>query len=265
MGVSEHADRNLTRDRTAMEMQRATEVVRVPEEERLLVSLGHIGGALLSDTSVEVILRSVAEGTQTAVECADIVSVTMSRGKGLYTPVATGEVARKLDSVQYESKEGPCLEALSTGAVVNAVLEAKKSHWPAFVGAALAEEIRSMLSMPLQAREQRIGALNIYSRDDRTISERDLCTATVLARQASVVLANALAFSRVAGMNDQLHEAIRTRDMIGQAKGILMERQGCDPDTAFDMLRRASQRENRKLRDVAADLVRSTQHRRPGR
>lgn len=77
----------------------------------------------------------------------------------------------------------------------------------------------------------------------------------LLARNGGVLMANAVAYQNASRLNAQLHEALATRDLIGQAKGVLMERESCDADRAFDMLRRASQRSNKKLHNVAADLL----------
>ena len=112
-----------------------------------------------------------------------------------------------------------------------------------------------MLSTPLAVGDRRLGSLNLYSRSVEVFPPVAVAAAQVLAHQASVVLANAVAYATASVLNDQLREALASRDVIGQAKGILMARERCTPDEAFDILRRGSQRTNHKLRDVAQHLV----------
>ncbi len=112
-----------------------------------------------------------------------------------------------------------------------------------------------MLSTPLALRERTLGSLNLYSRTEESFAPAEEQAAQAFAGQASVVLTNATALATSAMVNDQLREALVTRDVIGQAKGILMARQGCSADEAFDVLRRASQRANRTLADMAEELV----------
>ena len=108
--------------------------------------------------------------------------------------------------------------------------------------------------VPLTVRDEAVGALNLYSRDQHGF---DTCeeVALMFAAQAALALSNAGVRDATKSPAHHLSEAIASRDVIGRAKGILMAREGCSADEAFDMLRRASQRENRKLRDVAADMA----------
>jgi GAF domain-containing protein len=114
-----------------------------------------------------------------------------------------------------------------------------------------------VLSTPLAARGQHLGALNLYSRTRAGFEQTAEETARLFADQASVVLANAEPFGAVDGLNAQLREALVTRDVIRQAEGILMARHRCNADEAFDLLREDSERSDKKLRDVARQLVES--------
>jgi AmiR/NasT family two-component response regulator len=109
----------------------------------------------------------------------------------------------------------------------------------------------------LVTRNQVTGALNLYSLTQSFDSD-DLAVAEAFATQAAVALRNAETYQRTRDLVDRLNEALASRDVIGQAKGILMAQARCDPDEAFDILRAESQRRNVKLRDVAAGLVRRT-------
>lgn len=103
--------------------------------------------------------------------------------------------------------------------------------------------------------DETLGALNVYSQNVRALASEAVSVARQLANQASVVLLNAAAFEPAELTNHQLSEALKTRDLIGQAKGLLMARQDIDAGAAFDILRRASQRTNRRLREIATELL----------
>jgi GAF domain-containing protein len=222
----------------------------------LALVLLKMGGLLLSDLTVDTVLELATELTERTVRSASAVSVTLVRDDGAQTPNASEPVARDLDAVQYKADEGPCLEAYAERVVINQSFKEEGSRrWPAFRDAAKAHGIESILSVPLLAGNRAFGALNVYSREPAAFDRTEVATASLLAAQAAAVLANAVAFADASAVNDQLREALESRDLIGQAKGILMERETCDAEAAFVILRRASQRTNRKLREVAAELV----------
>ena len=118
------------------------------------------------------------------------------------------------------------------------------------------------MSTPLVSCNTTYGALNVYTRKPEDFSTVDIELAGLLADQASVVVANATALIEASMLNEQLQVAVESRQLIGEAKGILLEREGCTREEAFDMLRRASQRENRKIRDIAEEIVRNAERRR---
>jgi transcriptional regulator with GAF, ATPase, and Fis domain len=223
------------------------------EDPPLEAVLVQIGGVLLNEVTVDRVLELVTELTARTVSSAAAVSVTLERDKRPFTPHASDDVARQLDDVQYDTNAGPCLDALTQHHPVSGVFDG--SRWPAFEAAAIEAGMKSVLSLPLVAGDKSLGALNLYSRSSDSFDETEQTTASLLAQQGAAVLANAVAFTDAAMLNEQLMTALETRDLIGQAKGILMIRESCDADAAFDVLRRASQRLNQKLRDVAAAVV----------
>jgi GAF domain-containing protein len=148
------------------------------------------------------------------------------------------------------------VEATRTGQEITVVIPS--SVWPHFSEQAGQAGVQSVWSLPLNLRDRTTGALNLYSTTRRSWDDPAAGAARGLARQAAVVLANATTLMTVQLRNQQLQQAVESRDLIGQAKGILMARQSISADEAFDILRRASQRANWKLRDIAADLVAGT-------
>jgi len=116
--------------------------------------------------------------------------------------------------------------------------------------------VESSLSLPLRVADESLGAMNLYARVPDGFSDDDESIGVELAATASIVLANASAYWQAAQLGEQLSEAMRSRAVIEQAKGILMARSPeLTADEAFGMLRHASQRENVKLRDIAQRIV----------
>ena len=131
----------------------------------------------------------------------------------------------------------------------------RDERWPFFARAAMDEGFKSVLAIPLHPVSDAIGALVLYSSSVDAFDGEVEGLATRLARQAAIAIANSGALVNSEESNDQLREALASRDVIGQAKGILMERSDVTADEAFDEMRAQSQRDNRKLRDVANDIV----------
>jgi GAF domain-containing protein len=115
--------------------------------------------------------------------------------------------------------------------------------------------VRSVLAVPLVASDRPLGALNLYSRTAEGYSDADEETAVLFSEQAAVACANAEVYWRTYALTEHLREALESRDVIGQAKGILMARRGCTPDAAFEALRKVSQHRNIKLRQIAEQVV----------
>lgn len=222
-------------------------------------SLARMAGFLLTEDTLDVVLERVVSLAKSTVPAVCAASVTLQEDGRRRTSNFTDDVALRLDSVQYGGDEGPCLHAIESNKVVSVVLSEQRHRWPAFVDSALESGIESVLSTPLSLSGGAIGALNLYSDHKSGFDDRQHDLAGQFAEQAAVVLANTLAYNSATRLNDELRQAVETREIIGQAKGIIMAQRKCTSDEAFDVLRRASQRTNRKLRDIATDLVASVE------
>jgi GAF domain-containing protein len=121
----------------------------------------------------------------------------------------------------------------------------------------------SSLSIPLQVRGETLGALNLYSKTLSAFEGTGAANADLFGEHAAVAVANAYTFANALRLSENLKEALKSRELIGEAKGILMAREGVTEDEAFEMLRRASQRANLKLRDIAQELVNKIEARKP--
>ena len=231
------------------------------DDQGLSAQFATLTRALVADTTVGAVLHRVVTAALTIVPGADLVSVTLRDANGSFdTPVHTDPVASELDDVQYRSGQGPCIDAARPDGPAYAASDdlAVETRWPAFTHAATDNGLAAVLSTDLIPTLQPAipgGALNIYSRHPHGLRAADRHAALLLASHAALALAHTRS-SELADLHTQrLHRAIETRDVIGQAKGILMARRGMTADEAFDVLRRTSQDLNMKLVDLARTLT----------
>lgn len=230
-------------------MIREAEAAEVPRRD-----FGDLTGFLISEASLEELLQQVVTLARRSVPGADSVTVSLNKEKGYETPTATDDLGLELDLVQYKLDEGPCVHALKTHEVVCFQVD-EHDPFPRFAEEAESRFVTAVLCTPLHAGEKGIGALNMYSGSVAVFPEEQVETARLFAQQASVILANGLAYKSSVTLNMRLQEALLSRDIIGQAKGLIMARENCNGDEAFGRLRVLSQRENRKLRTVAEEMV----------
>ncbi len=215
---------------------------------------------LLAATTVYEVLDHVVTAGLAVVEGADMVSVTVRGEDGKFnTPVDSSPLAVELDELQYRFDEGPCVEAARTPGpdVVASADLASGAEFPKWGPAAADAGVRSVLAVGLfpPGDEPRTAALNFYSFAAGGLDKSDRDVAIVLAAHASTALAATRATTASAIKAAHLEAALRSRDVIGQAKGILMERRGISEQEAFDVLRMASQSLNVKLATVAQTLA----------
>lgn len=197
------------------------------------------------------VLQAVCALAVAMVEGCEHASVSVADGRQTTTAAASGETAEQLDRLQYETGQGPCLEAIDAHAVFRIDDLRAETRWPRFSHRAVEEtSARSMLSFQLFRRSTTMGALNLSSDRPGGLGTDAEEFGTVFAAHAAVALA---------GAKDRanLEHAVETRQVIGEAVGMMMARQGVDAEAAFDMLRRASQRMNVKVRDIARRVVES--------
>src|SRR3954453_5594499 len=233
-----------------------------PEQSPLQRSLAELSTFLVSDQSVADSLTRVAALAVEAVPPARFAGITMMVDGRVTTQVFTDPTSPEIDQAQYKSGHGPCLDAFRTGAVIVVDSLDNDDRWPEFAAAATARGVRSMLSLPMVSGERSVGALNFYAGAEGAFGETEAGIGRLFAAQATVVLVNAQAYWGARIKSEDLERALAGREVIDLAKGIIMNSMSCSPDQAFDTLVKQSQPENRKLREVAGDIVARTQRRR---
>ena len=214
----------------------------------------------VTETTVAEALQRIAEITRDAVPAADVVGMSMLGGDGKpTTAVYTDAESPAIDEAQYQDDKGPCLDAWRDNVVLSVPrIEDVADTYPRFAAACQQQGVRSTLSLPMRAGTTAVGALNLYAHVHDGFGEEDAAMGRDLAAAGAAVLVNVSAYWTAFELTAQLQEAMDSRAVIEQAKGLLMARsRDLTPEGAFDMLRQVSQRENVKLRDVARRIVES--------
>lgn len=222
----------------------------------IYAKLGQLARSIQSqqsrDLDTDVLLRELTEmATQIlpGVQHAGVTLVVNRRRKTVESVAATGDIPRLLDKLQEELQQGPCLDNLWNQITVRVDDYEDEKRWPEFVAALLAQTpVRSSLSIKIFTNENELGTLNLYSETPGAITEQSEDVAAALAAQAAIGLANART-------SDELRSALASRDIIGQAKGIVMERFKIRSTEAFTLLTKLSQESNTPLYEVARKLV----------
>lgn len=235
----------------------------LPLADELSAVFARMSGLLLSEETVATALRLVTALAKDTIPGTIGAGVTLVDERGRKTSAAASDpVVEEADSLQYELSEGPCLDACEDRIVIRVDDAATDTRWPRWCPAAMGLGMRAALSAPMIAAGIELGAMKVYSDRPSTYDERSERLLGLFATQAAILLANVQSYQSAQRLTEDLKAALRSRDLIGTAKGIVMARDGLDEDAAFATLVSVSQRENRKLRDVAEVVVQSSIRRR---
>ena len=210
--------------------------------------LGTLAFDLQDQANVEDTLEFIVAGAIRLVPGARWAGISMINGHTIEARVPSHPLVKTLDEMQSTFNEGPCVETLREHHTVLIDDVASDRRWPRFTAAAHEAGVGSILSFQLHVRKNNFGALNLYGSEPFIFDVESQFIGRVLAQHASVAMA-------ASTLDSQFHAAIDRRDLIGQAKGLLMERNGVTGLQAFKMLVSASQDNNVKLVDVARWLV----------
>lgn len=208
----------------------------------------------------DAVLRRIAE-LAAAAGPADMVGITLvADGARPRTAACTHPVAGEIDALQCERHGGPCLHAISIRRPCRADTAEADRLWPGLGTEAASRGVRVILSLPVLRGGDAMGAVNLYSGQVAALDDGAADRLAGFADQAAVALANSQAYWATRRLSENLQAALGSRATIDHAIGILLAGGAPTPEEAFQILVRASQRENRKLRDIAADIVaRATQ------
>ena len=174
--------------------------------------------------------------------------MTLVDARGKRSLAASDPLVERADALQYQFDSGPCLTAWRDQVTVRIDDTDEETRWPQWTAAVAELDLRAMLSVPLLTTGVSIGAMKVYSGQPAAYDTRAEHLLELFARQAAILLSNTQALADARRLSAQLTDALTTRDIIGQAKGVLMAQGAANEQAAFAMLATASLRSNTKLR-----------------
>lgn len=231
----------------------------MPQETLLVHTLVELADNLVDDFDVVELLSLLAH------RCVEVLDVSAA-GVMLVAPegdlrivASSSEGMRIVELFELQNEEGPCLDCYRTGeAVLNEDLTTAHDRWPRLAPVALAAGFRSVQALPMRLRRATIGALNLFGSDQGALSAADIVAGQALADVATIAILQQRVISESRVLNDQLNNALTSRVVIEQAKGVLAERADCSMEAAFERMRRHARNHNLLLADVARSVVDKT-------
>lgn len=218
-------------------------------QDQLAQTLTEVARELERSGSPAATLEGIVKAAVQLVPGVDEASVSLVTGRRkIVSEAASGRLPRAVDELQTETGQGPCVDAAYQQETVRVPDMATEQRWPLFAERAAQAGARGMLSFQLFVTGDDLGALNLYSHGPNAFDDESEHVGLMLASHAAIAYASVRRQS-------QLADAVASRLVIGQAQGMLMQRYGLDEGQAFAVLIRASRSSNRKLRDVARQLV----------
>jgi len=229
-------------------------------EEQLAETFAEISRVLLAEPGVRGTLERMCELSVKTVDGCMHAVVTIVRPNHLESPAASDDVGPAVDAIQLEVDEGPCVDAIREHRTVVTDDLATETRWPAFAHRAVeATGVRSMLAFRMFVAGDTLGSLNLYSSRPRAFTDESLAVGTIFAAHASVALRAAQTKEDLA----RLREVVEAREVIAQAKGILMGRQAISSQAATDILSRGAERLRIELRELARRVVQGEEEKAP--
>ncbi|OBH12221.1 GAF and ANTAR domain-containing protein [Mycobacterium sp. E1747] len=216
---------------------------------QLAMRMAELARDIAAPRSLGDVLTDVTAAAVNLIPAADVAGVLLVKAGGDFESLAdTDSLVAQLDKLQNDFSEGPCHDAALNQTIVRTDDLREEPRWPQYAPAAVERGVLSSLSFKLYTADRTAGALNLFSfRPDVWDTEAETIGSVLAAHAASAIMASR--------HGQQMESALSTRDRIGQAKGIIMERYGVDELRAFDLLRRLSQESQVKLVDIAQRVV----------
>jgi transcriptional regulator with GAF, ATPase, and Fis domain len=220
---------------------------------RTLVTLAD---TLVDDFDLIQFLQLLTRRCADLLGCTDAgVALTDDIGR-LHMLASSSERMRLIELIELQSKDGPCLDAWRSGVPVRSNrLQDDLDRWPSFAPAALAAGYQSVYAVPLRLRDRRLGALNLFGNEPNSLSQQDHDLSQAMADVATIGILQERLLREQTDLSTQLRGALTTRISLEQAKGVIAQQAQIDVDDAFTMIRDHARRSNRKIADLAADIV----------
>jgi GAF domain-containing protein len=229
----------------------------VPNPDVLLASLERFATTLTSGYGIGDVLHNLTEEMAQALDLTGAGVTLVHDGRQRFVTAAVDAIAN-LERVQEDRQEGPCIDAVASEsqvAVEDIAASEPHERWPGYVAAARTADIRAVAGIPMLAEGAAIGAVNLYVRRPRSWSAEDLRVAMIFATIATGYLTHASAARQHQRTAEQLQQALDTRLVIEQAKGVLAAKRATTVDDAFQTLRKYARDHHARLHDVCRAVV----------
>ncbi len=217
--------------------------------------MSELAGSLEGLDDLAPYLDRLVAAVNANIDGCDAVGVTVVMEDRPRTAAYTTAGTLEIDAVQYAVGDGPCLDAFRNGRENLVDFAGGEERWPAFMDGCDVGDVQSLLALPLESGGRRFGALNLYGYARHAFERSDLVLVRMAAARAADALAAAVQVAGARQVAAQMEQAMASRAVIEQAKGVLMCRHSVNEMVAFELLRRQSQERNLKLRVLAAQLV----------
>lgn len=230
--------------------------------KRLLRSFEELSELVRSEESVESTLDLVSRLAVDTIPGCTVASVSLVRKDDITTLGSSDPVALRLDAIQYETGEGPCLDAIGKDATWFQIDDmSTDSKWPAFAGRAAESGFGSLLALTLRIDAETLGALNLYGHEAHAFNDEDRDFGAIYAAHAAIALAQAQ--DSAGGHARELpNDALATKEIVGRAVGTIMEGESRSAEEAREILESRSEEINARLRDTAQAVITSADKRR---
>jgi GAF domain-containing protein len=242
-------------DRPVPEHQHQGSPELVAQDDDLQRSMVSLAALTMKRSSLDQLLTRVAEYAVQAIPGADGAGLTLLEEGRSDTIVATAPFVRDVDHIQYGLGQGPCISAAAEGRTMMSGSLGGDGRWPQFGSKVARLGIHSAVSLALVTEDGVLGAMNVYARAKHVFDDRAAELGELYAVPAAIAVQNAQVLAQAQRLTEQLRAALDSREVVDRAIGILMGRSGVSGPEALDRLRRLSQHEHRKLRQVAEQIV----------
>ena len=225
-------------------------------ESLLIATLVELADNLVDDYDVIDVLTVLSHRCVEAIDVHAAGVMLASPGGELQFVASSSESMTVLELFQIQSNEGPCVDCFREGiAITNHALSEADGRWPLFTPLALAQGFRAVDSLPMRLRGRTIGALNLFRTHQGALSDDDVIVAQGLADVATIAILQHRSTIDASTLNAQLNNALNSRVIIEQAKGMICQSTGCNMDEAFNRLRAHARNHNEGLTDLATRIV----------
>lgn len=224
--------------------------------ERVSAAFVKLTNTLVADYGVLDILQTLVEEAVVLVDAAAAGLLLVDPDGELQVVASTSEASQLVEILQLEAGAGPCIECFRTGKVVAVEsIDSLAGRWPVFSSAAASQGFHSVHATPLRVRDQTIGAMGLFGRTARMLTEGESAIGQALADVATVSLLQERTLRKSAEINSQLQRALNSRVVIEQAKGVISQTAGIDMNEAFVRLRGYSRSNRLSLQETASKVV----------